>query len=82
MKSSKCWRPTKFFAFVQILSRDVISPSHWFQRAAQTRAKAQRTRDAVTRDRLIQMAEEYDRLAEQAERQLTSLDAPAERKPL
>lgn len=58
------------------MSRDVISPSHWLQRAAQTRAKAQRTRDAVTRDRLIQMAEEYDRLAEQAERQLTPSAEP------
>ncbi|TYO60803.1 hypothetical protein FXV83_41845 [Bradyrhizobium hipponense] len=52
------------------MSRDVTSPSHWLQRAAQTRAKAQRTRDAVARDRLITMAEEYDQLAEQAERQL------------
>lgn len=60
------------------MSPNITSPSHWLQRAAQTRAKAERTKDAVTRTRLIQMAEEYDRLAEQAERQLTS---PATIKP-
>ncbi|WP_271597482.1 MULTISPECIES: hypothetical protein [unclassified Bradyrhizobium] len=57
------------------MSRDFSSPSHWLQRAAQTRAKAERTRDAATRARLITMAEEYDRLAEQAERQLTDQSA-------
>ncbi|WP_157083339.1 hypothetical protein [Bradyrhizobium manausense] len=57
------------------MSRDFSSPSHWLQRAAQTRAKAERTRDAAARARLITMAEEYDRLAEQAERQLTDQSA-------
>jgi hypothetical protein len=47
------------------------SASYWLQRAAQTRAKATRTRDAASKDRLLNMAEKYDLLAERALRLLT-----------
>jgi hypothetical protein len=57
---------------IEMSSKDA-SASHWLQRAAQTRAKANRTRDAAARERLIKMAEEYDLLAEQAQRLLTGL---------
>ena len=54
------------------MASNVTSEKQWLQRAAQTRAKASRTRDAAARDRLIKMAEEYDLLAEQAHRLLTA----------
>lgn len=64
------WLSKKRGGPVAPMSRDFSSPSHWLQRAAQTRAKAERSRGSATRARLIKMAEQYDQLAEQAERQL------------
>jgi hypothetical protein len=44
--------------------------THWHEQAAQARARAARIKDAVARERQIKKAEEYDRLAEQAQRLL------------
>ncbi len=43
---------------------------HWHQRAAQARARAARIMDDSRRARQISKAEEYDRLAEEAQRLL------------
>jgi hypothetical protein len=42
--------------------------AHWRRRAEQTRAKASSAFPYEDRDRLLKVAEEYDRLAERAER--------------
>jgi hypothetical protein len=45
---------------------DVLDPQHWRERAAKTRDKAEQFRMRDSRDRLLKIAEEYDRIAERA----------------
>jgi hypothetical protein len=45
---------------------DVLDPRHWRERAERTRDKAEQFNMANSRDRLLKIAEEYDRLAERA----------------
>jgi hypothetical protein len=45
---------------------DVLDPQHWRERAEKTRDKAAQFRMRDSRDRLLKIAEEYDRLAERA----------------
>jgi hypothetical protein len=52
---------------------DVLDPRHWQERAAKTRDKAEQFGMRTSRDRLLKIAEEYDRIAERAaERQQAS----------
>jgi hypothetical protein len=52
---------------------DVFDPRYWEERAAKTRDKAEQFSMRGSRDRLLKIAEEYDRLAERAaERQQVS----------
>ena len=52
---------------------DVLNPRHWQERAAKTRDKAEQFGVRISRDRLLKIAEEYDRIAERAaERQQAS----------
>jgi DNA primase len=52
---------------------DVFDPRHWEERAAKTRDKADQFNMRASRDRLLKIAEEYDRIAQQAaERQQAS----------
>jgi hypothetical protein len=52
----------------------IHDPKHWQKRADATRAKAQQLTDDGARQRLLRVADEYDRLAERAERSLTAAD--------
>lgn len=45
---------------------DVLDPRHWQERAAKTRDKAEHSGMRISRDRLLKIAEEYDRIAERA----------------
>jgi hypothetical protein len=45
---------------------DVLDPRHWEERATKTRDKAEQFSMRNSRDRLLKIAEEYDRLAERA----------------
>jgi hypothetical protein len=45
---------------------DVLDPRHWRERAERTREKAEQFSMRSSRDRLLKIAEEYDRLAERA----------------
>ena len=47
-------------------------PKHWQKRAEATRAKAQELSDEGVRQRLLRVAEEYERLAQRAERLTTA----------
>jgi hypothetical protein len=48
----------------------LLNPKHWRDRAAKTRARAEMSqRDDDQTKKLLRVAEEYDRLAERAERQ-------------
>ena len=52
---------------------DVLDPRYWEERASKTRDKAEQFGMRGSRDRLLKIAEEYDRLAERAaERQQAS----------
>jgi hypothetical protein len=52
---------------------DVLDPRHWEERAAETRDKAERFSMRASRDRLLKIAEEYERIAQRAaERQQAS----------
>jgi hypothetical protein len=52
---------------------DVLDPRHWQERAAKTRDKAEQFAMRSSRDRLLKIAEEYERIAERAaERQQAS----------
>jgi hypothetical protein len=52
---------------------DVLDPRHWEERAAKTRDKAEQYSMRDSRERLLKIAEEYDRIAQRAaERQQTS----------
>lgn len=52
---------------------DVLDPRHWQERAAKTRDKAEQFSMRDSRDRLLKIAEEYDRIAQRAaERQQAS----------
>jgi hypothetical protein len=53
-------------------------PKHWQKRAEATRAKAQVLADDGVRQRLLRVAQEYERLAQRAELWLT---AQREEKP-
>ena len=53
-------------------------PKHWQKRAEATRAKAQVLADEGVRQRLLRVAQEYERLAQRAEQWLT---AQGEEKP-
>jgi hypothetical protein len=55
---------------------DVLDPRHWRERAERTRDKAEQFNMANSRDRLLKIAEEYDRLAERAaERQVAAKES-------
>jgi hypothetical protein len=41
---------------------DVLDPRHWQERAAKTRDKAEQFGMRISRDRLLKIAEEYDRM--------------------
>lgn len=57
----------------------IHDPKHWLQRAEATRAKAQGLADEGARQRLLRVAQEYERLAEHAEQWLTvQRDKPSE----
>jgi hypothetical protein len=45
---------------------DVFDPQHWRDRAERTREKAEQFSMTDSRDRLLKIAEEYDRLAMRA----------------
>jgi hypothetical protein len=45
---------------------DVLDPRYWRERAERTREKAEQFSMRSSRDRLLKIAEEYDRLAERA----------------
>ncbi|MGY3505150.1 hypothetical protein ACVWYJ_005769 [Bradyrhizobium sp. USDA 4471] len=45
---------------------DVLDPRHWRERAERTRDKAEQFSMRQSRDRLLKIAQEYDRLAERA----------------
>jgi len=45
---------------------DVLDPRHWRERAEKTRDKAEQFSMRNQRDRLLKIAEEYDRIAERA----------------
>jgi hypothetical protein len=45
---------------------DVLDPRHWRERAERTRDKAEQFNMRDSRDRLLKIAEECDRLAERA----------------
>jgi hypothetical protein len=52
---------------------NVLDQRHWQERAAKTRDKAEQFGMQISRDRLLKIAEEYDRIAERAaERQQAS----------
>jgi hypothetical protein len=54
-------------------------PKHWRKRAEATRVKAQALADDGVRQRLLRVAEEYERLAQRAEQWLTvQTDKPPE----
>jgi hypothetical protein len=54
---------------------NVLDPRHWEERAARTRDKAEQFDMRDSRDRLLKIAEEYDRLAQRAaERQQPSAE--------
>jgi hypothetical protein len=50
----------------------IRDPDYWHERAAETRAKADSSYDPKTVLRLLKVAEEYDRMAERAERWQTA----------
>lgn len=53
--------------------RDVLDSRYWRERAERTRDKAEQFSMRHSRDRLLKIAEEYDRLAERAaERQVAA----------
>ncbi|UPJ71303.1 hypothetical protein IVB19_27250 [Bradyrhizobium sp. 187] len=55
---------------------DVLDPRHWQERAERTRDKAEQFSMRHSRDRLLKIAEEYDRLAERAaERQVAAKES-------
>jgi hypothetical protein len=45
----------------------IYDPDHWRERAEKTRAKAESFAHRQSKDRLLKIAEEYDRLAMHAE---------------
>jgi hypothetical protein len=45
----------------------VNDPSHWRERANETRGLAERLTDAVARDRMLEVAAAYERMADRAE---------------
>jgi hypothetical protein len=47
---------------------NVLNPSHWRARSEETRAKANAMNSPDIRERMLQIALEYDRLAEVMER--------------
>jgi hypothetical protein len=47
------------------------NPEHWLNRAAQTRAIAEQLTDAQARATMLEIADEYVRLAENAARRLS-----------
>jgi hypothetical protein len=49
---------------------DVLDPRHWRERAEKTRDKAEQFGMRDSRDRLLKIAEEYDRIAERAAERL------------
>jgi len=54
-------------------------PKHWRKRADATRAKAAAQADERARQKLLRVAEEYERLAQRAEQWLTAQkDRPSE----
>ena len=48
-------------------SHDFDDPKHWRQRVQQARALAEQMGDAASREMMLQIAKDYERLAEQAE---------------
>ncbi|KRR06471.1 hypothetical protein CQ12_16725 [Bradyrhizobium jicamae] len=56
------------------LKKPSYGPKHWRQRAEATRTKAESLDCLKSRDRLIRVAEEYDRLARRAEEWLILRD--------
>lgn len=59
------------------MAASIGNAGYWYARAAQARARAYRIRDTAARERQIKKAEEFDRLAEQAQRQLVEDHAAA-----
>jgi pyruvate-formate lyase len=49
---------------------DALDPQHWRERAEKTRDKAEQCSMRDSRDRLLKIAEEYDRIAERAAERL------------
>ncbi|MES1149526.1 MAG: hypothetical protein ABUL53_10115 [Bradyrhizobium guangdongense] len=57
----------------------LYDPKHWQKRAQATRAKAQALADQAVKQKLLRVAEEYERLAQRAEQWLaTQRDTPSE----
>jgi hypothetical protein len=54
-----------------------LSPDYWRARAQEARAEAEQMRDPTVRRRLVDIAENYDQLATQAEARLKSGLPPA-----
>jgi hypothetical protein len=55
---------------------DVLDPRHWRERAERTRDKAEQFSMRHSRERLLKIAEEYDRLAQRAaERQVAATES-------
>jgi hypothetical protein len=55
---------------------DLQNPTHWRARAEETREKANAMDSSELRERMLQIATEYDRLAEVVERASAPRDAP------
>jgi hypothetical protein len=48
-------------------------PKHWRERAEKARALSEQLTDPVSKNRMLRAAEDYDRLAEYAQRRVTRL---------
>jgi hypothetical protein len=53
------------------MSVNNLDPKHWLERAASARAKADRSRSDQHKQKLLQVAEEYERMARRAEQAIT-----------
>ena len=64
---------------MQMSTNSLYNPKHWRKRADATRIKAAALADERSRQKLLRVAEEYERLAQRAEQWLTAQkDRPSE----
>ena len=66
-------------SYTYMNTNPLYDPKHWRKRADATRAKAGVLTDDGARQKLLRVAEEYDRLAQRAEQWVTAQkDRPSE----